>query len=278
VNLEDLQPIITSHLFPLLDEKLIELLDSLTQSDWDRRALPKWTVRDIAAHLLDSNVRRLSIGRDGYWGVPFQGSSVEELNVFLNQLNHEWVQACRRLSPPLLVKLLRETGQQLSEYMQSLDPMGEAILAVSWAGEEQSVAWFDIAREYTEKWHHQQQIRDAVGQPGVLTPALYAPVVATFMRALPHTYRHADAENRTVIQFHVTGESGGLWALVRDDSGWKLKTGRASNPACEVIIPGEIAWKLFTKGLTQEAARRVIQGTGDAGLIEPVFTATAIVG
>jgi len=38
-------------------------------------------------------------------------------------------------------------------------------LAVDWAEEMESKNWMAIAREYTEKWLHQQQIRDAIQQP-----------------------------------------------------------------------------------------------------------------
>ena len=47
--------ILTQHLFKPLDSKLIELLRSLSPEDWNRPTLaPLWTVKDIAAHLLDA--------------------------------------------------------------------------------------------------------------------------------------------------------------------------------------------------------------------------------
>ena len=54
----------TTHLFPVLDQKLIELLKSLSPEDWNKQTVAKlWTVRDIAAHLLDGNLRTLSLSR-----------------------------------------------------------------------------------------------------------------------------------------------------------------------------------------------------------------------
>src|SRR3954471_23969678 len=108
--MEVLRPILVSHLFPLLDKKLIELLKALSDSDWSLMALPKWTVKDIAAHLLDGNMRRLSMGRDGFWGEKFSESS-GSIQEFLNGLNHDWVKACRRLSPRMLIELLEVTGR-----------------------------------------------------------------------------------------------------------------------------------------------------------------------
>lgn len=50
--------------------------------------------------------------------------------------------------------------------------------------------WLDAAREYTEFWVHQQQVRDAVGRPGANSGRLTWPVVDTFLRAVPHALRH----------------------------------------------------------------------------------------
>ena len=72
-------PIPTVHLFPIIDQKLIELLQSLTPEDWERPTIAKkWRVKDIAAHLLDGNIRTLSLSRDKHLLVPdrnFPGES-----------------------------------------------------------------------------------------------------------------------------------------------------------------------------------------------------------
>ena len=54
-TLEPLPPIFTAHLFPKLEAMLIELLRSLAPQDWEKQTLaPKWKVKDVAAHLLDT--------------------------------------------------------------------------------------------------------------------------------------------------------------------------------------------------------------------------------
>jgi len=272
------QPILVSHLFPVLDAKLLELLRSLNGSDWSKFALPKWTVKDVAAHLLDGNVRRLSMGRDGHWGEKFGGSSYQELVHILTQMNADWVNAFRRVSPALLIEMLAFTGAELSAYVQSLDPFSPAVFPVAWAGEEQSANWFDIAREYTEKWHHQQQIRMAVAKPGIMEPDLYFPVLDTFMRALPHVYRDVAVAGGTGVRVQVVGESGGVWELVRHDDRWTIGGNLVKEPAATILIPEELAWKLFTKGLRGEEKLRAIQVTGDIRLGEPIQSATAIMG
>lgn len=50
-----LPPIFTAHLFPKLEGMLIELLRSLAPDDWERQTVsPRWKVKDVAAHLLDT--------------------------------------------------------------------------------------------------------------------------------------------------------------------------------------------------------------------------------
>jgi uncharacterized protein (TIGR03083 family) len=270
-----LEPINTVHLFAPLESKLIELLKSLADNDWHLQALPKWTVKDVAAHLLDTPLRRLSMVRDGYQGESFTGSSYGELLDFLNQLNADWVRAFRRISPPVLIGLMEEASAQLVEHFRSLDPYGVAPFAVSWAGEERSLNWFDIAREYTERWHHQQQIRDAVQRPGIMTPALYAPVLETFIRVLPHSYNGVKAPKGTVIQVDIAGTSGGTWYLRRDEA-WILTKTNSGEWKSRVEIPEEIAWKLFTKAYSQANLPREIKIQGDVELAKPFLTAVAV--
>jgi mycothiol maleylpyruvate isomerase-like protein len=62
-------PILCAHLLRRVDEKLIELLSLLTPRDWDVQTVAsRWKVRDVAAHLLDTVLRKLSMARDaGSW-------------------------------------------------------------------------------------------------------------------------------------------------------------------------------------------------------------------
>ncbi len=273
-----LAPLDVRALFPGLDAALIELLRGLSLADWRRPTLARlWTVQDIAAHLLDGYLRRLSIQRDGHVGdPPGEIGSYGDLVGYLNRLNADWVQAFRRLSPGVLVDLLAAWGPPSSAFLAGLDPQGKALFSVAWAGEEESLAWFDVAREYTERWHHQQQIRHAVDRPGILERALYHPVLDTFLRALPHTYRWVAAAEGALLRVTVTGEAGGSWDLLRRDDAWQLGTGAEETPAAEVAIPQEIAWRLFTKGIGQDEARGQITVEGDPALGWPVLHLLAV--
>jgi uncharacterized protein (TIGR03083 family) len=276
-TLQPVQPVYLLDRFPGLHDELMQLLEGLTEADWGKpTACALWSVHDIAAHLLDTALRRLSLGRDGYRPPAAPLGSYAELVDYLNQLNAEWVAATRRLSPRLLVELMAMAAPQVHRYFDSLDPHARAPFAVAWAGEESSPVWFDIAREYTERWIHQQQIREAVGAPGLLGRDWLYPVLDTFMRALPHTYRGIEVEPGRSIHLTVVGEAGGEWTLRRDSDGWRLYTGREERPSTQIKLDQETAWKLFSKGLSPTAARQRVQIAGDRPLGEPILGALAV--
>ena len=84
------EPIFVSHLFRELHGHLLVLLRSLTPEDWHRPTVcSAWCVKDIASHLLDGNLRRLSIQRDGYAppDAPCGFDSHEALVAYLTKLN-----------------------------------------------------------------------------------------------------------------------------------------------------------------------------------------------
>jgi uncharacterized protein (TIGR03083 family) len=271
-------PIHTIFLFPALDRKLIELLRSLSPDEWNKPTRAKlWTVKDVATHLLDGNFRTLSMSRDGYFGEKTEGvASYADLVHLLNRLNADWVRATKRLSPQVLIELLETTGQFYYAHLKNLEPFANAIFSVGWAGEETSQNWFHIAREYTEKWHHQQQIREAVQQPGIMGRDLYHPVLETFMRAVPYTYRDVEAPVETRIKISITGEAGGAWGLKKSESGWIITAAQDIANACEITIAQDVAWKLFTKGLSPEESNRVVGIEGDRLLGEPMLGMVAV--
>jgi len=271
------EPIFTVDLFPVLEGKLIELLRTLNHEDWLQPTLAKqWAVKDIAAHLLDGNLKRLAMQRDGFFGLaapPLDGYG--SLIQFINRNNAEWVQAARRISPRTLIDLLESTSKQVYELFAGLDPFAPALWAVSWAGEDQSANWFDIAREYTERWHHQQQIRIAVNRPGISGRELYSPVLETFMRGLPHAFRAVQARQGTMVRIEITGEAGGSWFLERVDSAWQLTEPTHSSEAT-LSMDQELAWRLFTKAVDQEAAARDAVVSGDAPLALKALSLVAV--
>jgi uncharacterized protein (TIGR03083 family) len=271
-------PLLTAHLLAKIERLLIDLLRSLSPADWELQTVAaRWKVKDVAAHLLDTQLRKLSIVRDKCAAEGPAPQSPEQLVEFINHLNQQGVELYRRLSPRVLISLMEEASRQSAEFHQSLDPFAPAAFAVSWAGETTSLNWFDTARELTERWHHQQQIRLAVNQPGIMTPELYHPVLDCFMRALPYRYRDVAAVPGTLLQFDISGDCGGSWFLHRNDGSWRLSDS-PEKPASRVVIPQEIAWRIFTKGIDRVSAAAQLQVAGDRDLGFHILGMIAIVG
>jgi uncharacterized protein (TIGR03083 family) len=276
---EPLQPIFTAHLFPKLEEKLIELLRGLAPDDWGKQTLaPKWKVKDVAAHLLDTQVRKLAAARHGYKPENSKKLTPEKLVALINSLNAEGVRQYSQLKTDDLILRMETASRESADYHQALDPFGMAMFPVSWAGEAESANWFDTAREFTERWHHQQQIRLAVNKPGIMTREFYFPVLNCFMRALPYSYRNVSAKSGSLAQFDISGECGGSWYLFRDDGAWTLIASRAGDKISEVTIPQEIAWRIFTKGISPAEAATQAQVTGDEAVGLHILKMISIVG
>src|SRR5215471_7775489 len=272
-------PILCAHLLRRVDEKLIDLLASLTPGEWDLQTVaPLWKVRDVAAHLLDTALRKLSLVRDQWYVDAVDIRSPQDLITLVNRLNREGVTVYRRLSPPVLIDMMKLACHESAGFHESLDPFAPAAFSVSWAGEATSLNWFDTARELTERWHHQQQIRLATNRPGIMTPDLYHPVLDCFMRGLPHLFRDVEAPAGTTLLLEISGECGGSWYLSKGSTGWNLAQPSSGEFAAQVTMHQELAWRLFTKGIDRDLARGQIEMRGNRNLGERVLDLTAIVG
>jgi uncharacterized protein (TIGR03083 family) len=269
-------PIIVIDLFPEILERLLDLLSGLSAEDWEKpTACARWSVKGVALHLLGDEVGNLSRRRDGH-SLSGNVESWDDLVGLINDWNEMWVNATQRISPRLLCDLLRFTGAQMCDYFRSLDPyaMGGS---VGWAGPDPAPVWLDLAREYTERWLHQQHIRDAVARPGLKQPRFLAPVLDTFVRALPHTYREIDAADGTLVTLIISGESGRQWSLLRERAKWNLYRSMARQPDVEVIIDEDVAWRMFTKGLGKEKAQAQVTVVGDRTLGLKVLDMVSII-
>src|SRR5579864_7507987 len=272
-------PILCAHLLRRVDEELIDLLRSLAPDEWDIQTVaPSWKVRDVAGHLLDTALRKLSIVRDCCYAEAVEIHSAQDVVTLVNRLNREGVTVFRRLSPAVLIELMQGACEQSARFHESLDPFAPATLAVSWAGEEKSLNWFDTARELTERWHHQQQIRLAANRPGIMVPDLYHPVLDCFVRGLPYLYRDVEAPAGTALLLEISGDCGGKWLLSRGSTGWDFVNGAGADSAARVTIPQELAWRIFTKGIDRNSARAQVKIDGDPSLGEKVLSLTSIVG
>ncbi len=256
--------------------ELLRVLRDLDADDWQRQTLaPRWRVRDVAAHLLDNDLRKVAVYRDSHQ-LPLDKplTSDRDLAEFVNGLNASGVGYAARLSPRLLVDLLEITGNWVAGLTESLTPHGRAIFAVSWAGEDASENWMDTGREYTERWHHQMQIREAAGQPLLLDPEWMSPLLDMSVRALPYAYRSLSPANGTAVTLEVSGQTNGTWNLTFIDGRWQIGAGARPSPNTIVRMTTDDAWRLFYNAL-RDSSR--IQIEGDRALAAPLLAARSVI-
>ena len=278
--LADLQPVDTRALFRPVSAELVTLLQGLSPGDWDRPTIAgAWTVRDVVAHLADTALRRLSFHRDRMTPPPPARpiTSPHGFVDFINDLNAQWVTASRRLSPRVLTELYGRASVDLADWFETLPLDGPALFGVSWAGEHASDNWFDIGREFTELWHHQQQIRMAVGVQPLPDSRYLRAVIDIAVRGLPHAFHDVSAEPGQTVVVDVTGPAGGQWTLVRETQRWTILAGTPAVAATRVQLLDDAAWKLLFNAFTDDEAADAVQIHGRRELAAPLLRARSVI-
>ncbi|MFD6275533.1 maleylpyruvate isomerase family mycothiol-dependent enzyme [Streptomyces sp. NPDC060209] len=237
---------------------LLDLLRTLGPAEWAAEAVPGWSVKDLAAHILGDYHGRLSRHTDESRPAPSPG---ETLEAFIHRINQEGVDFHAGDTPAELIAALGVAGAQVDAMFASLD-LRSARVGVSWAGVDPAPGWLDIAREFTEYWTHRQQIRHATGRGTDPGPRALAATLDTFMRALPHTLRDTPAAPGTQVRVVVEGSSGGTWTVTAGEERWSLAPPPDGRPKASVTLDAETAWRLCTRGIEPAAAlaRAHIQG------------------
>ena len=248
---------------------LLDLLDELDPGDWARPTeAGHWTVKDVALHVLDDDLGQLARDRDddrSGWLDPPGG--LRGLVEALDARNDAWVLAARGLSPRLVVELLSWTGDRLDEHLGAagLDGTG----SVAWASDAPVPRWFDLARELTERWSHQQHIRDATGRPGD-HEALLPEVLGTFVWAYPHQLPAATG-HEVVVDLDL--RPAGRWHVRADDGGWHLQLGAPPGVASARLTAAPLsAWRMLT-GLPVEGDVAI---TGPTALTDALLAVRGI--
>jgi hypothetical protein len=276
---DDLTPIHTAHLFRPLHAELIALLRGLTAEDWIRPAgTGTWSVRDTASHMLDGDLRRISVQRDAHV-LPLPRTpidSYDRLLDYLNGLNAQWIAAADRISPRVLTDLLEISGLTTAALMENSDPDSTATFPVAWAGQDRSPMWLDIGREYTERWHHQDQIRDAVGADPLTTPDLLKSVIGISLFAVPHHLADIDRADGTRVELRAAGAAGGRWQIERSAGAWTLAHDVADDAAGRVTTTDLNMARLLMHRLTRAQASALVRSEGDQELVQAVLRTRAV--
>ncbi len=152
-------------------------------------------------------------------GLLPHGADPRDLVAALDAKNQRWVDGAAGLSRRVVSDLLVWAGRELADHDAAADLTAPAF--VGWAADGPVPAWLDLAREFTEQWVHQQQIREAVRLPGSHRRHLDR-VLRTFVWAYPHQLgRFPDLPADAVIALDLGDRR--RWDLVRRPDGWDLE-------------------------------------------------------
>lgn len=250
-------------------EALLHLLGGLTDEEWlAPTAAPRWTVKDIALHLLDDDLTWLSRVRDGELSGLVDMSDRRAFPRLLAEKNQRWVDAARVMSRRVVTDLLRWSGEQVDALHASQNMLGEGW--VSWASDQPVPYWFNVAQEFTERWVHQQQMREAVGRVEDHEATL-PDVLNTFVWAYPHQLPSSAGPGPV----HVVIEDIGVWTLAATDGGaWSLSTGLSGEPDTRFRLAADTAWRLLTGA---DVPAGSVTAEGRPGVVEALMNVRAII-
>ncbi len=257
-------PVFLVDLFPELHAELMSLLRSLRREDWGQpTACALWSVKDIVAHLLDSALRRLSFGRDRMEPVP-------------DQADHE---LCRPGRIPQSVECRVGPSGAAAEPPgphRSAGPHRAGALGLlpdarsprpgtirGGLGRRGDVAQLVRYRPGV----HRAMAAPAADQGGGRSPPLTSrngftrPWTSSF-GPCPSPIVRSTRRWAASVRIEIQGEAGGTWTLKRTPDGWRLFTGGEASPATRVTLSQDVAWKLFSKGLSPETGEANHQAGG----------------
>ena len=196
---------------------------------------------------------------------------------FINALNAQWVSAAKRLSPRVLTDLYEHASSDVADWFESLSLDAPALFPVSWAGEQASAGWFDIGREFTELWHHQQQIRIAVAADSLADSRYLRAVIDVAVRGLPYAFRDVPAEPGQTVVLDISGASGGQWTLSRGSDRWDLSLGALPSATARIRLDDESAWKLLFNALSEPDAARAVHVEGQRQFADALLRARSVI-
>jgi uncharacterized protein (TIGR03083 family) len=263
-------PVDTRPMFAAERQDLLGLLERLPAQAWAAETPAQgWSVKDVALHLLEGDLGRLSRDRDGdATGLLALDVDSAAFARALAAKNQRWIDAARQLSPRVVRDLLGHSTREICEWTVGADLRARA--RVGWAGRGPVPAWLDLARELTETWVHHQQVRVATGHE--IDSERLPTVLRTFVWALPHQYR-APAPSGTTVQVDLA--SGGVWHLVAtDDVRWVLETGAATGATATATFTADAAWRSFTGAAIPAGG---VHTTGPDELTAPLLTVRGII-
>ena len=265
-------------LFALERGRLLALLGTFDQSDWDKPSpCPGWTVLGLCCHILGDDLSALARFRDQHHGtIPPEDLSEAAFIEWIDLLQIEWVQAARRLSPRLVIDLLAWTEPQLIELLKAQDPRSPTG-HVSWAGQGPVPVWLEQVRELSEYWIHRQQLLQALGQVSDLRADLAEPVLNGLRWAYPYRLNQIQASDGDTVSIEISGPVRATWHVVSEARSWSFHHRPGRRCVANLSLNTDQAWRLLTNNLSP-IDQATIQVTGDPQIVDVLRRTRAIIG
>jgi uncharacterized protein (TIGR03083 family) len=151
---------------------------SLTDDDWARpTACPGWTVADQFAHVVGTE--SMLLGQDA---PPGATEGLAHVRNDIGRVNEGWVQHYRTLGP---AAVLRDLADVTARRLDQLRAMDEAAFdAPSWTPIGPGTYRRFMQIRVFDCWVHEQDVREAVGQPGHLQGPAAEQALDEVVRAL----------------------------------------------------------------------------------------------
>jgi hypothetical protein len=219
----------------------------------------------------------LSRNRDRHHGsVPPEGISEAGFIGWIDDLQMEWVEAARRLSPQVVIDLLAWSAPQLVDMFEPEDPVAR-VAHVSWAGSDPQPAWLNQVRELSEYWIHRQQLLQALDLPADLRPDLVGPILEGLRWAYPFRLGGVTAASGDTVVIAIRGPFSATWHLVAAETGWDFSDGPGARVVAELSMTTDQAWRLLSNNLPADEQPQ-LGVSGDQQILDVMLRTRAIIG
>lgn len=245
-------------------QDLLAVLRDLGKDDWDRPALPGWTVQDVLAHLahLESEAA----------GTPQPDGGRLDVEAVANQpmptnITEAGVVARRGRSAATLLDEFETACARRREELADLDLSDPTELAPGFAGE---LGWdlrTWLRNRPIDLWVHEQDLRAATGRELTTTGVGAAHVAGLMERVFPMTLRRLPVGTAVVVE--ITGPQGRVLAARVGEDG-RAAPFDPSEGSDVILAMDDATWLRLTGGrIAPEQAD--VQVTGDEGLAQVVL-------
>ena len=146
----------------------------------------------------------------------------------------------------------------------------------TWWRPDTAPVWLDCARDFTEYWVHQQQVREATGRPGASDAKVVHAVLDTFLRAMPYTLGGQDRPVGATLTVDVVGVGGGRWSWQREcDRWWPSDHEGASTTS--IVVEADVLWRLCVRMIEPEEAQEQVCVSGERDLAAAALQMVSII-